>query len=310
MTIDLGFGWFTLPSGEQLAFVDVPGHERFVPNMLAGAGPVPAVMFVVAADEGWMPQSAEHLAVIDALGIRSGLLVITKSDLADPAAAMAQAGGHIAESSLGPVPAVAVSAQTGAGLTELTAALDLAVQGAARARCQRPGPDLDRPVVHDERQRHRRDRHAARGHRAPRRRAHARAVDAPGDGAGAAVARRDRGGCVRHRPGRAQPARREQGRRAPRHGARAGRPVDAHRRRRRADPDGVRAAGSARAGLVAARRGPAGAGRRSPAAVGCGGAAADGHGARGRGPRRGQGPGARSGPGPAQPGRSAAAARG
>ena len=55
----------TLPSGEQVAFVDVPGHERFVSNMLAGAGPAPAVMFVVAADEGWMPQSAEHLAALD-----------------------------------------------------------------------------------------------------------------------------------------------------------------------------------------------------------------------------------------------------
>ena len=72
LTIDLGFAWLTLPSGEQLAFVDVPGHERFVPNMLAGVGPVPAVLFVVAADGGWMPQSAEHLAALDALGIRRG----------------------------------------------------------------------------------------------------------------------------------------------------------------------------------------------------------------------------------------------
>ena len=124
MTIDLGFGWLTMPSGEQLAFVDVPGHERFVPNMLAGAGPVPAVMFVVAADEGWMPQSAEHLAVVDALGIRSGLLVVTKSDLADPGAAIEQATEKIAASSLGLLPAVAVSAQTGAGLSELVVALD------------------------------------------------------------------------------------------------------------------------------------------------------------------------------------------
>ena len=72
MTIDIGFAWLTLPAGEQLAFVDVPGHERFVPNMLAGVGPVPGVLFVVAADEGWMPQSAEHLAVLDALDIRHG----------------------------------------------------------------------------------------------------------------------------------------------------------------------------------------------------------------------------------------------
>ena len=75
------------PDGQRLAFVDVPGHERFVTNMLAGVGPVPAVLFVVAADGGWMPQSAEHLAAIDAIGIRHGLLVVTRSDLADPGAA-------------------------------------------------------------------------------------------------------------------------------------------------------------------------------------------------------------------------------
>ena len=100
MTIDLGYAWMTLPTpvarrrppgGEKLAFVDVPGHERFVPNMLAGLGPVPAVMFVVAADGGWMPQSAEHLAAVDALGVRHGLLVITRSDLADPGPATRQA---------------------------------------------------------------------------------------------------------------------------------------------------------------------------------------------------------------------------
>jgi selenocysteine-specific elongation factor len=125
MTIDLGFAWLTLPSGDEIAFVDVPGHERFVPNMLAGAGPVPAIMFVVAADEGWKPQSAEHLAVIDALGIRSGLLVVTKSDLADPAAAIEQATGHIAKTSLGAVPAVAVSALTGSGIPDLVSALDV-----------------------------------------------------------------------------------------------------------------------------------------------------------------------------------------
>jgi selenocysteine-specific elongation factor len=124
MTIDLGFGWLTLPSGDQLAFVDVPGHERFVTNMLAGAGPVPAVLFVVAADEGWMPQSAEHLAVVSALGIRHGLLVVTKSDLADPAPAIAQATAQIAQTAIGEVSAVAVSSVTGTGLPELVAALD------------------------------------------------------------------------------------------------------------------------------------------------------------------------------------------
>ena len=96
LTIDLGFAWLTLPSGEQLAFVDVPGHERFVTNMLAGVGPVPAVLFVVAADEGWMPQSAEHLAVVDALGIRRGLLAVTRATWPTRPPAMAQAQAQIA----------------------------------------------------------------------------------------------------------------------------------------------------------------------------------------------------------------------
>jgi selenocysteine-specific elongation factor len=123
MTIDLGYAWMTLPPGERLAFVDVPGHERFVPNMLAGLGPVPAVMFVVAADGGWMPQSAEHLAAVNALGVRHGLLVITRSDLADPGPATRQALAEIGRTSLGAVEAVPVSAVTGQGLDELTAAL-------------------------------------------------------------------------------------------------------------------------------------------------------------------------------------------
>ena len=96
MTIDLGFAWTTLPSGRRLAFVDVPGHERFVPNMLAGVGPVPAALVVVAADEGWMPQSAEHLAALDALGVRHGLLAVTRSDLADPGPAIEWALAEIA----------------------------------------------------------------------------------------------------------------------------------------------------------------------------------------------------------------------
>jgi len=123
MTIDLGYAWMTLPSGERLAFVDVPGHERFVPNMLAGLGPVPAVLFVVAADGGWMPQSAEHLAAVDALGVRHGLLVVTRADLADPGPATRQAVAEIGKTTLGAVEAVAVSAATGAGLPELREAL-------------------------------------------------------------------------------------------------------------------------------------------------------------------------------------------
>jgi selenocysteine-specific elongation factor len=135
MTIDLGFAWTTLPSGAVIAFVDVPGHERFVPNMLAGVGPAPAALLVVAADEGWMPQSAEHLAALDALGVQHGLLVVTRCDLADPAAATAEARAELAATSLGAVEAVAVSAVTGAGLPELRSALDRLV-----ARMSVPDP--------------------------------------------------------------------------------------------------------------------------------------------------------------------------
>src|ERR1700749_4845747 len=123
LTIDLGFAWTKLPGGERVAFVDVPGHERFVPNMLAGLGPVPAVLFVVAADGGWMPQSAEHLAAVDALGVRHGLLVVTRADLADPGPATRQALAEIARTSLGAVEAVPVSAVTGQGLDQLNEAL-------------------------------------------------------------------------------------------------------------------------------------------------------------------------------------------
>lgn len=139
MTIDLGFAWCRLPSGETVAFVDVPGHERFVPNMLAGAGPVPAVMIVVAADEGWMPQSEEHLAALHALGVRHGLLVVTRSDLADPEPARAGALSRIATTTLGTVEAVTVSGRTGAGLDTLRTALD-------RLTGTLPPPDSTAPV--------------------------------------------------------------------------------------------------------------------------------------------------------------------
>jgi selenocysteine-specific elongation factor len=139
LALDLGHAWLTLPSGEQLAFVDVPGHERFVPNMLAGVGPVPAVLFVVAADEGWKPQSAEHLAALDALGIRQGLLVVTRIDLADPGPALSEAAPLIAATSLGKVESLAVSAITGEGLPGLVDAL-------ARLASSLPAPDPGAPV--------------------------------------------------------------------------------------------------------------------------------------------------------------------
>ncbi|MFP5335928.1 MAG: selenocysteine-specific translation elongation factor [Actinomycetes bacterium] len=138
LTIELGFA-STVVDGEEVAFVDVPGHERFVPTMLAGVGPVPAVLFVVAADGGWMPQSAEHLDALHALGVRHGLLVVTRADLADPAPATAQAREHLARTTLAGAEAVAVSARTGAGMAELREAL-------ARAVRSLPPPDVAAPV--------------------------------------------------------------------------------------------------------------------------------------------------------------------
>src|SRR6202035_1734984 len=96
MTIDLGYAWMTLASGEQLAFVDVPGHERFITNMLPGVVPVPAVMLVIAADDGWAAQTDEHVRALDALGVRQGLVAVTRSDVADPAPAIEEAGQHLA----------------------------------------------------------------------------------------------------------------------------------------------------------------------------------------------------------------------
>ena len=138
-TLDLASAWTTLPSGERLAIVDVPGHEKLVPTMLAGTGPVPAVLLAVAADQGWMPQTGEHLAVIDALGVRHGVLAVTRADLADPRLALRQARERVAGTSLHGVEAVSVSAATGEGLAELTAALD-------RLVARLPVPDADAPV--------------------------------------------------------------------------------------------------------------------------------------------------------------------
>src|SRR6266581_4243606 len=138
MTIDLGFCWMSLGADDAIAFVDVPGHERYVANMLAGAGPAPAILFVVAADEGWRAQSEEHLAAVDALGIKHGLLAVTRCDLADPAPAIEAAKARIARSSLRQVEAVAVSSVTGAGLPEMRAAI-----GRLMSRITPPDPAAD-----------------------------------------------------------------------------------------------------------------------------------------------------------------------
>jgi selenocysteine-specific elongation factor len=138
LTIDLGFAWTTLPSGRRIAVVDVPGHEKFVGNMLAGVGSVPAALLVVAADDGWSAQTAEHVAVLDALGVRHALLAVTKSDLTDPAPVMADVRERVAATSMGDVPALAVSALTGAGVAELGGALETLLAGLPSADATAP----------------------------------------------------------------------------------------------------------------------------------------------------------------------------
>jgi selenocysteine-specific elongation factor len=135
LTIDLGYAWCGLPSGREVGFVDVPGHQRFIRNMLAGVGPAPLVMFVVAADEGWKPQSEEHLEILDVLGVAGGIVALTKRDLVDDET-LAMAEEEIRErlegTTLADVPIVPVSSVTGQGLDELGATLD-AMLGTAPA---------------------------------------------------------------------------------------------------------------------------------------------------------------------------------
>ena len=126
LTIDLGFAWTTLASGRDVAFVDVPGHQRFLGNTLAGLGPAPVVCFVVAADEGWQEQSSDHRDAIAALGIRHGVVAVTRADRAPERAAdvLAQARAELAETGLRDAPGVTVSAVDGTGLGELREVLD------------------------------------------------------------------------------------------------------------------------------------------------------------------------------------------
>src|SRR3954454_5260367 len=119
MTIDLGFAWLTLPDGQTVSVIDVPGHERFIKNMLAGVGGIDAALLVIAADESVMPQTEEHLAILDLLGVEHGLVVLTKADLVDEEW-LALVGEEVREklrdTSLSGAPQIAVSARSGQGL--------------------------------------------------------------------------------------------------------------------------------------------------------------------------------------------------
>jgi len=126
MTIDLGFAFLRTPDGEEIAFVDVPGHERFVKNMIAGAGGVDVVMLIVAADDGWMPQSQEHFEIIRLLGIKSGFVVVNKTDLVESdwlEILKQDISERVKGSFLAGAPMFEVSAQTGAGFDALEAYL-------------------------------------------------------------------------------------------------------------------------------------------------------------------------------------------
>src|SRR5579863_398208 len=127
MTIDLGFAWLTLPDGREVSLVDVPGHERFVRNMLAGVGGIDLALLVIAADEGVMPQTREHLAILDLLGVQSGVVAITKADLVDQEwleLVREEIAEHLKPTTLANAPVIPVSAYTGQGLPELLARLE------------------------------------------------------------------------------------------------------------------------------------------------------------------------------------------
>ncbi len=131
MTIDLGFAWLTLPNGEPVGIVDVPGHRDFIENMLAGVGGIDAALFIVAADEGVMPQTREHLAILDLLGIERGIVALTKLDVLESMGESEEwvelVAADVSETLLGTAlegaPIIPVSAHTGQGLEELVTAL-------------------------------------------------------------------------------------------------------------------------------------------------------------------------------------------
>lgn len=148
MTIDLGFAWLALPSGREVSVVDVPGHEAFIRNMLAGVGGLDAALLVVAADEGVMPQTLEHLAILNLLRVRAGVVALNKADLVEPdwlELAREEVAGTLEGTTLAGSPIIACSAVTGQGLPELLAALDAALDRApARRDIGRPRMPVDR----------------------------------------------------------------------------------------------------------------------------------------------------------------------
>jgi selenocysteine-specific elongation factor len=142
MTIDLGFAWLKLPGGQEVGIVDVPGHEHFIKNMLAGVGGIDLALLVIAANEGVMPQTREHLVILDLLGIKQGVIVITKKDMVDDEwlnLVRMEIEELISPTTLSRAPVVAVSAVTGEGLSELVSTIDKLLSSTE------PRKDLGRP---------------------------------------------------------------------------------------------------------------------------------------------------------------------
>ena len=143
MTIELGFGWLTLPNGEEVGIVDVPGHRDFIENMLSGIGGIDAVLLVIAADEGIMPQTKEHLAILDLLQILAGIIVLTKTDLASDSAWLdlveTDIRAAVTDTVMKDAPILRVSAKTKSGLDSLISNLQSLLQN------NPPRIDLNRP---------------------------------------------------------------------------------------------------------------------------------------------------------------------
>jgi selenocysteine-specific elongation factor len=152
MTIDLGFAWLALPSGETIGIVDVPGHKQFIHNVIPGLFGIDAVMLVVAADDGWMPQSEEHLRILDLLGIKHGIIVLNKVDLiSDPewlSLVENDIATRLAGTSLEGSPIIKVSARSGQGIAELVKAIaGLAEKLTPRQDIGKPRLPIDRVFI-------------------------------------------------------------------------------------------------------------------------------------------------------------------
>lgn len=149
MTIDLGFAWLTLPNGEKVGIVDVPGHKDFIENMLAGVGGIDAAILVIAADEGVMPQTREHLAILDLLQVKAGLIALTKIDLVEDREWLDMVQEEVRETVKGTIlenaPIILTSSKTGEGLDRLVQALqDILVRTPARVDLGKPRLPIDR----------------------------------------------------------------------------------------------------------------------------------------------------------------------